>query len=76
MTTTKIPGKHRDWTVTPRVGTGPTDTYTLLSEPIPGWDNPAGAIEDGQFSNWHHAVDAMNEAERIDDGSHMDEIPG
>lgn len=76
MTTTVIPGKHRNWTVQPRVGTGPEDTYTLLSDPIPNWDNPAGAIEDGQFSSWFSAVGAMNEAERVDDGTHMDEIPG
>jgi hypothetical protein len=74
MTTTLIPGKHRNWTITPRTGTGPEDRYTVISEPIPADDNPAGEIEDGQFSSWAHALDALNQAESIDDGGHALEV--
>lgn len=71
MTTTTIPGRHRSWRIEPRMGTGPDDRYTLLAEPVPGDDNPAAAIEDGQFPSWQAALGAQHDAERVDDGTHQ-----
>jgi hypothetical protein len=73
MTTTTIPGKHRSWTIRPRIGTGPEDRYTLLGAPIPGDGNPAEVYEDGEFSSWQQALEALLVAERVDDGTHQPE---
>lgn len=65
-------GKHRVWCLMERQGTATQDKFTVLSLPIPGGDNPAGSIEDGQFPDMNTAYAALLAAERLDDGTHQD----
>lgn len=64
-------GKHRTWTVVERQGTALSDQFTVLAEPIPGYDNPAGDYEDGQYPDMNSAYGALLAAESSDTGTHM-----
>ena len=66
-------GRHRQWRIVARYGTADTDRWTLIGTPIPGADNPAACIEDGQFATLNEAREALREAEKIDNGEHEED---
>ncbi|MFE6966892.1 hypothetical protein ACFVAJ_17410 [Agromyces sp. NPDC057679] len=63
-------GEHRVWKLTPRQGTAPTDKWTLIGSPAPAEGNPCSAIENGQWATLDEVYQALQEAEREDDGWH------
>jgi hypothetical protein len=65
-----VVGKHRTWEILPRYGTGPDDRWTVIGNPIPSQNNPCASTEDGQFPDLAAARWALDECERLDDGSH------
>ncbi len=68
-----IPGAHREWELRARYGTAESDRWTLIGSPIPAQNNPAAAYEDGQYSSLEMARQAQIVAERVDDGTHLED---
>lgn len=64
-------GQYRRWEVLPRYGTARSDRWTVIGTPIPADTNPATDYEDGQFPTLTAAYQALAEAERTDDGTHL-----